>query len=133
MKTKLLSIFALLLTAATGAWAQTPTLLTTIESTGENASFKSGSKTFNNIATVTFSGDVDNDDDDWGWYSFEGATLTVTAVEGYTITSCKFYTRSGSTEDSEAPFQATMMYDYELSHDWYAKVNGNSIGRFGVT
>lgn len=133
MKTKLLSIFALLLTAATGAWAQTPTLLTTIESTGENASFESGSKTFDNIATVTLSGEVLNDDDDWGWYSFEGATLTVTAVEGYTITSCKFYTRSGSAEDSEAPFQATMMYDYELRHDWDAKVNGNSIGQFGVT
>lgn len=133
MKTKLLSIFALLLTAATGAWAQTPTLLTTIESTGENASFKSGSKTFDNIATVTLSGDVDNDNDNWGWYTFEGATLTVTAVEGYTITSCKFYTMSGSAEDSEAPFQATMMYDYELRHDWDAKVNGNSIGRIGVT
>ncbi len=111
MKTKLLSIFALLLMAATGAWAQTPTLLTTIESTGENASFESGSKTFDNIATVTLSGEVINDGDDWGWYSFEGATLTVTAVEGYTITSCKFYTWSGSAEDSEAPFQATMMYD----------------------
>lgn len=133
MKTKLLSIFALLLTAATGAWAQTPTLLTTIESTGENASFKSGSKTFDNIATVTLSGDVDNDNDDWGWYSYEEeATLTVTAAEGYTITSCKFYTRSRSAEDSEAPFQATVMYDDELD-DLDVKVNGNSIGKFGVT
>lgn len=132
MKTKLLSIFALLLTAATGAWAQTPTLLTTIESTGENASFKSGSKTFDNIATVTLSGEVDNDNDFWGWYTDEVATLTVTAAEGYTITSCKFYTWSGSAEDSEAPFQATMMYDYE-SGDFDNKVNGNSIGMFGVT
>lgn len=131
MKTKLLSIFALLLTAATGAWAQTPTLLTTIESK-ENTDFKSGSKTFNNIATVTLSGEVDNDGDFWGWYSIEGATLTVTAVEGYTITSCKFYTWSGSAEDSEAPFQATMMNYYE-SGDFGAIVNGNSIGRFGVT
>lgn len=134
MKTKLLSIFALLLMAATGAWAQTPTLLTTIESTGENASFKSGSKTFNNIATVTLSGgEFLNDDDFWGWYSYEeGATLTVTAVEGYTITSCKFYTVSGSAEDSEAPFQATMMFDYELD-EFDAKVNGSSIGKYGVT
>jgi hypothetical protein len=134
MKTKLLSIFALLLMAATGAWAQTPTLLTTIESTGENASFKSGSKTFNNIATVTLSGgEFLNDDDFWGWYSYEeGATLTVTAVEGYTITSCKFYTYESSAEDSEAPFQATMMFDYELD-EFDAKVNGNSIGKYGVT
>ena len=132
MKTKLLSIFALLLMAATGAWAQTPTLLTTIESTGENASFTSGSKTFDNIATVTLSGDVDNDNDNWGWYSTEVATLTVTAAEGYTITSCRFYTWRGSAEDSEAPFQATMMYVYELD-DLDVKVNGNSIGKFGVT
>ena len=44
---------ALLLTAVTGAWAQEETLLTTINA---SCDFISGSKTFDNIATVTFGG-----------------------------------------------------------------------------
>jgi len=133
MKTKLLSIFALLLMAATGAWAQTPTLLTTIESK-ENTDFTSGSKTFGNIATVTFSGEVDNDGK-YGWYTtlaldIRSILLTVTAVEGYTITSCKFYYDAlyfKYSEDFEAPFQATLSHDGKKH---LIEVNGNSfIGR----
>ena len=57
MQKRILSLLVLLMTAATGAWAQEVTLLTTIESE-ENESFTSGSKTFDNKATVTFSGKV---------------------------------------------------------------------------
>lgn len=133
MKTKLLSIFALLLMAATGAWAQTPTLLTTIEGK-ENTDFTSGSKTFGNIATVTFSGEVVNDGK-YGWYTplaldIRSILLTVTAVEGYTITSCKFYydvLYFKYSEDFEAPFQATLSHDGKKH---LIEVNGNSfIGR----
>ena len=125
-KKRFISILALLCLTVSGAWAQEVTLLTTIESTGDNASFKSGSKTFDNIATVTFSGDVSNDDDNWGWYSEPERTLTVTAAEGYTITRVKFYTDSSSAFDEEYPFEAILV-------DYIAKVNGNLIGQFGVT
>ena len=130
MRKKLLSILALLCLTVTSAWAQEGTLLTTIESTGDNASFKSGSKTFDNIATVTFSGEVDNDDDEMGWYSLGEGTLTVTAAEGYTITRVKFYTASGSAFDEEAPFEAILVKNGLTT---VTKVNGTSIGTWGVT
>ena len=124
MKQKLLSILALLCLTVTSAWAQEVTLLTTIESE-ENESFTSGSKTFDDKVTVTFSGNVVNDGDDWGWYSEPERTLTVTAAEGYTITRVKFYADEGSAFDEEAPFEAILVKteDYPI-----AKVNGTSIG-----
>jgi len=125
---KILTLLVLLMTVATGAWAQEETLLTTIESTG-NADFKSGSKTFDNIATVTFSGDVNNDGDHWGWFYTVERTLTVTAAEGYTITRVKFYTHVNSAFDEVAPFEAILAYDGGP----VTKVNGNSIGQIGVT
>ena len=125
----MISLLALLLVAATGAWAQEETLLTTILSTGDNASFTSGSKTFDNIATVSFSDEVINDDDEYGWFSGEERTLTVTAAEGCTITRVKFYTDSGSAFDEEAPFEAIVVHDGKN----IAKVNGTSIGQYGVT
>ena len=128
-KKRFISILALLCLTVSGAWAQEVTLLTTIESTGDNASFKSGSKTFDNIATVTFSGNVLNDGDEWGWFSESECTLTVTAAEGYTITRVKFYTDSSSAFDEEYPFEAILVNDY----GYFAKVNGNSIGEYGVT
>lgn len=131
MRQKVLSILALLLMAVSGAWAQAPqtsTLLTTIENGGDNSSFKSGSKTFDGIATVTLNGNISNDGDSWGWYTMLDATIAVTAVGGYTITSCKFYTESGSAEDTQSPFEASVTYDNHYS----AWVNGNSIGQYGV-
>ncbi len=133
MKKSLISMLVLLMTAVSGAWAQwaqEETLLTTILSTGDNASFKSGSKTFDNKATVTFSGTVYNNDDEWGWYHNEERTLTVTAAEGYTITGVKFYTFSNSGFDGEAPFEASLVFDGEKP---YTIVNGTSIGTYGVT
>ena len=124
MRQKVFSIFALLLLAATGAWAQSETLLTTIENNG-NISVEG-------IATVEFSGDVENDGDDWGWYRYESSevTMTVTAVEGYTITRVKFYNNSGSAFDEKAPFEAILGYD---EVHLYTKVNDISLGEYGVT
>ena len=128
-KKRFISILALLCLTVSGAWAQEVTPLITIESTGDNASFTSGSKTFDNKVTVTFSGTVENDNDEWGWYSTEEGTLTVTAAEGYTITGVKFYNEQGSGFDSEAPFEAILERDgYPIT-----KVNGTSIGNYGVT
>ena len=89
-KNKLLLLLALLMTAATGAWAD-ETLLLTIESK-DYKTFTSGSKTFDDKVTVTFSNPVRNSGDDWGWYAKSSASLlTVAGTNGYTITSCKFY------------------------------------------
>ena len=119
-------MLVLLCLTVSGAWAQIR-LLTTIVNTGDNASFTSGSKTFDNKATVTFSGEVYNFDDEWGWWSQEERTLTVTAAEGYTITRVKFYTDKNSAFDEEAPFEAILVNDGGR----VTKVNGISIGGGG--
>ena len=93
---RLTMTLALLLTAVTGAWAQETPLLT-IESK-DYTSFTSGSKTFDDKVTVTFSKTVYNDGNDDGWYGTISTTslLTVAGTNGYTITSCKFYTKNGT-------------------------------------
>ena len=131
---KLTLTLALLITAVTGAWAAQPeeTLLTTIESTANNT-FKSGSKTFDDIATVTFGAEVKNDGDNWGWYTMgsNDVTLTVTAAsDAYTITRVKFYSADGSAFDEEAPFLAIVRCESGSS---ITKVNGTRIGMWGVT
>ena len=97
---------ALLLTAVGGAWAE-ETLLVTIEST-DYTSFKSGSMTFDDKVTVTFSNSVYNYGDEDGWLAMKSSLLTVTGTNGYTITSCKFYTNegvaaTGYTVEGESP------------------------------
>jgi hypothetical protein len=107
LKKTLLTLVALL-AVTTGAWAdETP--LVTIENK-DNTSFTSGSKTFDDKVTVTFSNSVLNDGDTDGWYAAGPITslLTVTGTNGYTITSCKFYTKSGTamtgyTVEGESP------------------------------
>ena len=103
MKTRILSIVTLLLMAATGAVAQTETLLTTITATGkEQASYSPA-----NVATVSFSYTAYGSSAylaNWGWWGY-GWSATVTAAEGYTITKCVFYDDQNRTAtDSEAPF-----------------------------
>ena len=103
MKTRILSIVALLLVAVTGAMAQTETLLTTITATAkEQASYSTA-----NVATVSFSYTANGSSAylaNWGWWGY-GFTATVTAAEGYTITKCVFYDDANRTAtDSEAPF-----------------------------
>ena len=126
-KIRFLSMLALLCLTVSGAWAQEERLLTTILSTGDNASFTSGSKTFDNKATVTFSGNVHNNGDYKGWWAFAESTLTVTAAEGYNITRVKFYTHEGSASDVQAPFEAILVTDGET----VTKVNGTTIGEYG--
>ena len=125
IKKRFISMLVLLAAVVTGAVAQTETLLITINST---SSFTSGSRTFNNIATVTFSSRVDCDDDSDGWFNsgVSNKILSVTPAAGYTITKVKFYCRSGSAFDETSPFEATL-YDSEMY------VNGSSYGMVGVT
>ena len=103
MSKKLLSMLVLLAAVATGAWAQTETLLTTITATAkEQASYSTA-----NVATVSFSytsGGSSAYLANWGWWGY-GWIATVTAAEGYTITKCIFYDDANRTAtDSEAPF-----------------------------
>ena len=123
---------ALLLTAVTGAWAAEPELLVTIQS-DDDPTFVSGSKTFDEKATVTFSAAVSNSVVD-GWYSSNDISLTVAGANGYTITSCKFYTaggdaRTGYTIEGESP----VVYLYNINTYTGAKGSGRQIGEYGVT
>ena len=78
---------ALLITAATGAWAQTETLLTTITPTGTGQD--SYSETTPGVVTVTPSGSFSYSKG-YGWLWDDSGSLTVEAKEGYTITQCVF-------------------------------------------
>ena len=131
LKKTLLTLVALL-AVTTGAWAQTPELLVTIESNGKGTS----SQTFDGKAILTFGGGkVSNDNDNWGWYNFSGAeeiSLTVTGADGYTVTSCTFYTNSSSkTVEGEHP---TVYVTGGPSQTYTATgKGGNSLGVYGVT
>jgi len=121
----------LLLTAVGGAWADETPLLT-IESK-DYQSFKSGSMTFDDKVTVTFSGEVFNDGDEEGWYAGSASLLTVAGTNGYTITSCKFYTGygiavTGYTVEGESP--SVYLYAAEVYTDNSKSV---SLGSNGVT
>ena len=107
-----------------------PVLLTTIMSNA-NTTFTNGSMTFDNIATVTFSGEVSNSGD-WGWYHTNGTTLTVTPAEGITITRVKFTNADGSAYDETVPFEA-VLGDGDPWNNPYMFVNGNEYGYYGVT
>ena len=106
IKKTILTLVALFAMTA-GAWADETPLLT-IESK-DYASFRSGSMTFDDKVTVTFSNEVKNFGNIYGWYSAGPASLlTVAGINGYTITSCKFYTQNGTantgyTVEGESP------------------------------
>ena len=112
-----------------------PVLLTTITA-ADNSSFKSGSQTFGDVATVTLTGDyLTNDGSHGGWYCLGSnltATISVAAANGANITSVKFYTAGGgSAEDKEAPFEVTTTTVTSSNITTY--LNGNSIGSYGVS
>ncbi len=134
MRNKILMTLALLLTAATGAWAQTETLLTTITGAGSNtnpATSANVSYSTEGVATLTFSeptldGNVAYQASPaaaaWGWWGYD-MTLTITPAEGYTITKCVFYDDKDRTAtDSEAPFVVETTKD-----DKTPRVNGTPI------
>ena len=102
--TTLVALFAM----TTGAWADKGTLLTTINASSD---FTSGSKTFDNVATVTFDEEVSYTDYA-GWYAGGSPiSVTVAPVDGVTITSVKFFIGDNSAEDTQAPFTATLYID----------------------
>ena len=104
-----IALAALFIASAT-AWAD-GTLLTTITA---SADFRSGSKTFDNIATVTLEGTF------YGTTNWDGnGTITVTPAAGVTITSVKFINATSNIEDTTAPFQAVQAYDSNLSRIRY--------------
>ena len=82
-------------------------LLTTITATGKEQADYS----VENIATFSFnytaggsSNYLNNGKTNWGWWGY-GWKVTVTPVDGYTITKCVFYDDANRTAtDSSAPF-----------------------------
>ncbi len=124
MRKKFLSLLVLLAAVATGAEAQTETLLTTITATGvEQASYSTA-----NVATVSFSYTAEGASAylaNWGWWGY-GWSATVNAAEGYTITKCVFYDDANRTAtDSVAPFVVET-----TEEDKTPKVNGTPIEEY---
>ena len=136
-KNKLLLLLVLLMTAATGAWAD-ETLLLTIESR-DYKTFKSGSKTFDDKVTVTFSNTVKNDGDNWGWYANSSESLlTVAGINGYTITSCKFYVEvdgiamTGYTIKGESPSVYLSNLKVYTDNSQSVKIGANGVTKIEV-
>lgn len=131
IKKTILTLVALL-AVTTGAWAD-ETLLLTIESK-DHFTFKSGSKTFDDKVTINFSNSVYNDGDTDGWFcGGKASLLTVAGTNGYTITSCKFYTNMGTastgyTVQGESP--SVYLYKAKVYTDDSQSVN---LGTKGIT
>ena len=95
-KNKLLLLLALLLTAATGAWAQTEELLTTItmsDHMGTIAYSVSGRATLSTSGLVE-TGKVCPEPEVYGWSNSSPSdigSVTITAAEGYEITKVVFW------------------------------------------
>ena len=66
-----------------------------------------------------------------GWFFYgDNSTVTVTPAEGYTITKCKFYTKRGSAELTNAPFT---VYSYKPYHTFTGpNGTGTDLGDWGV-
>ena len=91
----------LLMTAATGAWAE-ETLLTTVTAT----SLTTYSQSPDGIVTVSLN-DITGYNSTYGWIS--GGSVTVEAPQGYTITRCVFRQNAKTpVVDDHAPFTATI-------------------------
>ena len=123
---------ALLITAATGAWAQEETLLTTITATGTD----SYSETTPGVVTVTHDNSHFDGTYGWLWWSHAGS-ITVEAKEGYTITRCVFsqpYKTPFTV--STAPFKVDFIEtadpgmpefkQYMCQGDWFLNMDGVS-------
>ena len=127
MKTRILSILALLLMAVSGAWAQTERLLTTITPTGKTTY----SETTPGAVTVTQ--DCESYDSYYGWcFDTKPGSVTVEANEGYTISKCVFFINNGVGSDktltiSTPPFKINFVWDSSHSYcycegtdeDWF--------------
>ena len=129
---KLLLLLVLLLMAATGAWAQEETLLTTITATSKD----SYSETTAGVVTVTHDNSDIYGEYGWVWWANPGS-ITVEAKEGYTITRCVFRQSSKTPVTvSTSPFKVSFIETANPSHpnqkkflyqgDWNLNMNGVS-------
>ena len=109
LKKTLLTLVALFAMTA-DAWADPQEeLLTTVTATGETTYSQSPE----GVVTVTLS-DINNYNDNAGW-NYSG-TVTVEAVEGYTITRCEFKKQQITPlVDDLAPFSATIKGGTQVS------------------
>ena len=108
------------------------TPLLTIEST-DYKTFTSGSKTFDDKVTVTFSYSVYNYGDDWGWTAGTSSLLTVAGINGYTITSCKFYTANGTAETGYTVEGESPSVYLQGGYVYTDASKSVEIGQFGIT
>ncbi len=103
-------MLVLLAAVATGAWAQTERLLTTITPTGQTTY----SETTPGAVTVTQDCQYYNSQRGWCFDTKTGS-VTVEANEGYTISKCVFTLSNGSTSTtrtiSTSPFKINFVWD----------------------
>ena len=120
MKTRILSIVALLLMAVTGAWAQTETLLTTLTFGGSSTY----SETTSGVVSVTAT-NVTDYDSTYGWLWYREGSLSITAEEGYTITKCVFRQNAKNPiTDTEAPFEIHSSSMGYITEDTKGRMDG---------
>ena len=124
LKAKILITLALLLTAVTGAWA-TETPLVTINASSD---FTSGSKTFDNIVTVTLDNVYYNATD--GWYcGGSPRPVEVSPVNGVTVTGYMLYfSDTAPIEFEGSSFTVALGGDMVLADDLYTQ-----LGTVGIT
>ena len=117
---------ALLLSVATGAWAQEEVLLTTVTATGHDTYSQSPE----GMVTVTLN-NIDSYHYAYGWLN--SGSVTVEAAQGYTITRCVFKQNPNNFPnrvlvDDQAPFTATMAFNGEEYIVSAATSTGDAIG-----
>ena len=124
LKAKILITLALLLTAVTGAWADETPLVTIYAS----SDFTSGSKTFDNIVTVTLD-DVYYDAND-GWYcGGSPRPVEVAPVNGVTVTGYMLYFSATDPMEYEgSSFTVALEGDRVLADDL-----STQLGSIGIT
>ena len=118
---------ALMLTTASGAWAQTESLLTTITPDG------SGNPVYSVANKATLALDGAGYNANFGWHSNGTNYPTMTACEGIVITKVKFTTNGGATwEDTAAPFQVKLMALYVYDSSNTSIKPGDGVSRIDV-
>ena len=133
---RLLTLLALLMTAATGAWAQTEELLTTITMSDLDGTI---AYSVSDRATLSTSGLVENamvaPNEVYGWSNSspdEIGSVTITAAEGYEITKVVFWDYDfmegyrNALTDNASPFTCYLKSSQRsLNENMSSASNGN--------
>ena len=126
MKHKILSLLVLLLTAATGAWAE-ETPLVTINASSD---FTSGSKTFDDKVNIIIEqGENIAYDASKGWFrNGSPVSMTIEPVDGVTISKVKLYFSQATPYEITSPYIVKLM-----SNEVWNRPLNSKLGEKGIT